>query len=156
MYIKRLPKKFLKSEKKWSPLIQRYAGMHKISTKERRLHAKHMEIIVYNLNNTIPHNVHLVEPFTGKFAYLHVYGHMNKYLLWHQLTLPQQLNCVCTKLAKQAVTLAMLEGSYNRPTQLLPKEDVAVVIWGNKITNDISHTIRFQASKEASRKYLGN
>jgi hypothetical protein len=50
----------------------------------------------------------------------------------------------------------MAEGSYNRPTLLLPKEDVVVVIWGNKITDDISHTIRFQASNEAARKYLGN
>jgi hypothetical protein len=50
----------------------------------------------------------------------------------------------------------MTEGSYNKPTQLLPKEDVAVVIWGNKITDDISHTIRLQASKEAAKKYWGN
>jgi hypothetical protein len=50
----------------------------------------------------------------------------------------------------------MTEGSHNRPTQPLPKEDVAVVIWGNKITDNISHTIRFQARKEAARKYWGN
>ena len=59
-------------------------------------------------------------------------------------------------LGKHTVTLAMMEGSLNRPTQLLPKEDVAVVIWGDKITDDISHTIRFQASKEEARKYWGN
>jgi hypothetical protein len=81
---------------------------------------------------------------------------MDRYLLWHQLSLPQQLNCICNMLAKHAVTLAMMEGSHNRPTQPLPKEDVAVVIWGNKITNNVSHTIRFQASKEAARKYWGN
>jgi hypothetical protein len=94
--------------------------------------------------------------FIGKFTYVHVYGHVDRYLLWHQLSLPQQLNCICNMLAKHAVTLVMTEGSYNRPTQLLPKEDVAVVIWGNKITNNISHTIRFQASKEAARKYWSN
>ncbi len=94
--------------------------------------------------------------FTGKFTYVHVFKHMDRYLLWHQLSLPQQLNCICNMLAKHAVTSAMMEGSYNRPTQLLPKEDVEVVIWGNNITNDISHTIRFQASKEAARKYWGN
>jgi hypothetical protein len=94
--------------------------------------------------------------FKGKFTYLHVYGHMDRYLLWHQLFLPQQVNCVCNTLAKHTVTLAMTESSYDRPTKLLPKEDVAVVIWGNKITHNISHTIRFQASKEVVRKYLGN
>jgi hypothetical protein len=96
--------------------------------------------------------------FTGKFAYVHVYGHMDRYLLWHQLSLPQQLNCVCDMLAKHkhAVTSALMEGSHNRPSQLLPKEHVAVKIWGNKITDIIFHTIRFQASKEAARKYWGN
>jgi hypothetical protein len=94
--------------------------------------------------------------FTGKFTYLHVYVHMDSYLLWHHLSLSQQLNCVCNMLAKHALTLALTEGSYNRPTQLLPKEDVAVVIWGNEITANFSHTIRFQASKEAAKKYLGN
>ena len=81
---------------------------------------------------------------------------MDKYLLWHQLSLIQQLNCVCDTLAKQAVTLAMTQGYHDRPTQLLPKEDVAVVIWGNKITNDVSSPIRFHASKEVARRYLGN
>jgi hypothetical protein len=30
--------------------------------------------------------------FTGCFKYQHVAGHMDKYLLWHQLSLVQQLN----------------------------------------------------------------
>jgi hypothetical protein len=81
---------------------------------------------------------------------------MDKYLLWHQLSLIQKLNCICDTLAKQAVTSAMTEGAYTRPTQLLPREDVAVVIWGHKITDDISHSIRFHASKEVARQYLGN
>ncbi len=59
-------------------------------------------------------------------------------------------------LAKQAVTLAMTQGYHDRPTQLLPKEDIAVVIWGNKITDDVSSPIRFHASKEGARQYLGN
>ena len=93
--------------------------------------------------------------FKGKFTYLHVYGHMDKYLLWHQLSLIQQLNCVCDTLAKQAVKIALTQGYHDRPTQLLPKEDVAVVIWGNKITDDVSSSIRFHASKEEARRYLG-
>jgi hypothetical protein len=50
----------------------------------------------------------------------------------------------------------MTQGYHDRPTQLLSKEDVAVVIWGNKITDDVSHPIRFHASKEVARQYLGN
>ena len=36
-------------------------------------------------------------------------------------------------------------------------ELVAVAhIWGTKVTHDISHPIRFHASKEVARQYLGN
>jgi len=81
---------------------------------------------------------------------------MDKYLLWRQLSLIKKLNCVCDTLAKQAVNLAMPQGYHDRPTQLLPKEDIAVIIWGNKITDDVSSPIRFHASKEVARGYLGN
>ena len=30
---------------------------------------------------------------SGTFKYEHVYGNMDNYLLWHQLTIKQQLNC---------------------------------------------------------------
>jgi hypothetical protein len=30
----------------------------------------------------------------GAFQYVHVHGHMNRFLQWEQLTLMQQLNCV--------------------------------------------------------------
>ena len=50
----------------------------------------------------------------------------------------------------------MIEGYYDRSTQLLPKEDIAVIIWGNKVTDNISHSIRFHASKEVARTYLGS
>ena len=79
---------------------------------------------------------------------------MDRLLKWEQLTLTQQLNCVCDTLAKQAVLSALQYGSHIRPTQLLPKEDVALVIWGVKITGDISPHLRFHASKEVARKYL--
>ena len=94
--------------------------------------------------------------FTCKYTYLHVNGNFDKYLLWHQLSLIRQLNCACGTLAKEAMTSATMQGYHDRPTQLLPKENVAVVIWGNKVTDNISHPIRFQASKEVVRQYLGN
>jgi len=50
----------------------------------------------------------------------------------------------------------MTQGYHHRPTQLLPKEDIAVVIWGNKNTDDVSGPIRFHTSKEVARRYLGN
>jgi len=48
--------------------------------------------------------------FTGCFKYQHVAGHMDKYLLWHQFSLVQQLNCVCDTTAKRAVQRAITAG----------------------------------------------
>jgi hypothetical protein len=94
------------------------------------------------------------QTFTGNFKYFHVYGHMDKYLKWEQLSLVQQLNCVCNTLAKRAITTATLQGYHGRQSQFLPKEDVALVIWGNKVTGNISSPLRFHASKEVARQYL--
>jgi hypothetical protein len=90
----------------------------------------------------------------GRFRYVHVYGHMDRILRWEQLTLPQQLNCVCDTLAKCSVTTAINHGYHDRPTQLLPKEDVALVIWGTKITGNISPHLHFHASKEVAQRCL--
>jgi hypothetical protein len=78
---------------------------------------------------------------------------MNQFLPWNQLSLMQQLNCVCNTLAKKALLSAIISGYHDRPTQILPCEDVALVIWGNKVTGDISTPLRFHASKELARNY---
>jgi hypothetical protein len=78
---------------------------------------------------------------------------MDRHLSWLQLTLTQQLNCVCDSLAKQAVTNAIVEGYNADHTQLLPREDVTLIVWGDKITGDISGPLQFHASKAVARKY---
>jgi hypothetical protein len=88
------------------------------------------------------------------FKYVHIYGHMDQFLPWNQLSLMQQLNCVCNTLAKKALSLAIISGYHDRPTQILPSEDVVLVIWGNKVTGDISTPLHFHASKEVARNYL--
>jgi hypothetical protein len=92
----------------------------------------------------------------GTFRYIHVYGHMNRYLKWEQLMLTQQLNWVCDMLAKKSITTAIIQGDHDRQSQLLPNKDVALIIWGDKITGYILSPLRFHASKEVARKYLGN
>ena len=47
------------------------------------------------------------QTYNGGFTYIHVYGHMDQHLSWLQLNLPQQLNCACNTLAKNAVTNAI-------------------------------------------------
>ena len=81
---------------------------------------------------------------------------MDHMLKWEQLTLTQQINCVCDTLAKRSVSAAIANGYHDRPTQFLPREDVALVIWGNKIMGDISPHIQFHSSKEVARKYLAS
>ncbi len=60
--------------------------------------------------------------FISNFKYFHVYGHMNKYLEWEQLSLIQQLNCVCDTLAKQAITTATLQGYHSRHSRNMGKQ----------------------------------
>jgi hypothetical protein len=59
-----------------------------------------------------------------------------------------------TMLAKKSITTAIIHGYHDRQSQLLPKEDAALVIWGNKITGNILPPLWFHASKEVARKYL--
>jgi hypothetical protein len=92
--------------------------------------------------------------YIGGFKYVHIYGHMDQFLPWNQISLMQQLNCVCDTLAKKALLLAIISGYHDWPTQILPCKDVALVIWGNKVTGDISTPLRFHASKELARNYL--
>ncbi len=83
-------------------------------------------------------------------------GHMDKYLLWHQLLLVQQLNCVCNITAKGAVQRAITTRYMSTPTRILPQEDIAIVTWENKITSDVSHPVRSHASKEIAQGLLSN
>jgi hypothetical protein len=78
---------------------------------------------------------------------------MDQHFLWLQLNLTQQLNCVCDSLAKQAVTKAIINGYQEGQAQLLPQEDVALIVWGDMVMGDISGPVCFHASKAVARKY---
>ena len=78
---------------------------------------------------------------------------MDHNLSWSQLSLTQQLNCVCNTLAKQAVTNTIMKGYHDGQTQILSQEDVALIVWGNKIMGDISSSLLFHASKSVACKY---
>jgi hypothetical protein len=96
------------------------------------------------------------QSFCGSFHYVHIYGHMDQYLPWAKLSLMQQLNCVCDTLAKRALTQAIIAGYHDRQVQLLPKEDVSLSIWGDKVTGNISTPLQFHAGKEVARFYFLN
>ncbi len=90
----------------------------------------------------------------GRFKYVHMYGHMDQHLSWAQLSLLQQLNCICNTLAKQAVMTAIVKGYHDGPAHIFPWEDVAIIVWGDKIAGNIVGPLRFHASKTVARKYL--
>jgi hypothetical protein len=81
---------------------------------------------------------------------------MDKCLSWNQLSLMQQLDSVCNTLAQKTIKTATIKGYHDRPTQILPCEDVALVIWGSKVTGDISTStpLHFHETKELARNYL--
>jgi hypothetical protein len=66
----------------------------------------------------------------------------------------QKLNCVCNTLVKRAVASAIIQGYHKTPKQLLPREDVVLIVWGNEVTGDFSRPLRFHASKAVAKKYL--
>jgi hypothetical protein len=49
---------------------------------------------------------------------------------------------------------AIMQGYHDTPIQILPQEDVALIVWGNIVTGDVSVPLRFHASKTVARKYL--
>jgi hypothetical protein len=93
------------------------------------------------------------QTYQGGFKYTHMYSHMNHHLSWLQLSLTQQLNCVCNTLVKWTVMNAIMKDYHDSLTQILPGEDVALIVWGDKIMGNISSSLRFHASKSVSRKY---
>jgi hypothetical protein len=59
-------------------------------------------------------------------------------------------------LVKRAVTSAIIQGYHKTLTQLLPQEDVAFIVWGNKVTGDVSGPLRFHASKQLPKSTFNN
>ena len=64
----------------------------------------------------------------ARLRYNHVDAHMDRILLWHQLSMEQKLNCICDALAKSAIALSMRQSIESTDTQLLPREDAAAFI----------------------------
>ena len=76
------------------------------------------------------------------FKYEWVRAHQDDIKLWHQLTLLQQLNCICDTLAKAAVTRSLTTTVRRIPEQVLPTESVAVFVGGIKQTSNLAKDVR--------------
>ena len=76
------------------------------------------------------------------FEYEWVRAHQDDIKLWHQLTLLQQLNCICDTLAKAAVTRSLTPTARRIPEQVLPTESAAVFVGGIKQTTNLAKNVR--------------
>ena len=90
--------------------------------------------ILRNIRNT-RNRIH------ATIKYDHVDGHMDKYLLFTQMTLEQQMNYVCDREANKAVGRSMVQRFLIEEKWLLPGEDIAVFAGGKKLTSDLSRAI---------------
>src|SRR6056300_803772 len=88
-----------------------------------------------------------------KCLYRHVDAHQDRHKLWWQLTLEEQLNCVCDSLAKAAVSRSMETPLPRDIKQLLPLEKAAVFVNGIKLNNDVSKEVRFCLGESDARKF---
>ena len=86
--------------------------------------------------------------------YHHVDGHMEKHLLWHKLTLEQNMTTRCVTLAKRAVHSALMTGMWTEGKQLLPRENAAVSVDNRNLTRDLEKAVRYKVGKEQARNYL--
>ena len=88
---------------------------------------------------------------TVKIKYEHVDGHMDKYLLFTQMTLEQQMNYWCDKEANKAVERSIQHKFITEGKQLLPGENAAVFVGGKKLTSDLSRAVRLETSREKAK-----
>ena len=123
-------------------------ALHQSSWKPRRVKTgASCADVLRSIRNTKQH-------LKATFKYKHVNSHMDKHFLWHQLSLPQQLNCICDFYAKSSINRAMAINASRRDVYLLPREGAALVIDGIKQTSDPAKALRFAIGKRQARQFL--
>jgi hypothetical protein len=91
-----------------------------------------------------------------ELVFKYVQSHMDDLVSWDKLSLEEQLNCQCDKLAKDAVRARRLV-SEDRPIDYtLPKELVSVKVLGEKITGDPSHILRQLIGRVQAKSFFIN
>ena len=88
---------------------------------------------------------------TIRFA--HVSAHMDEVLPWEQLSLAEQLNCMCDILAKEALDKGIREISTST-TDMLPREKAAVFFSDGKATSDPADMLRIELGHREARRFL--
>ena len=91
---------------------------------------------------------------SATIKYQHVNDHLEKYLLWHQLSIEQKANVICNSLVKNLVAKAIRLGMRREGKQTLPSKDEAVFVNNNKVTRDLGKAVRCEVREEQARDHL--
>ena len=83
----------------------------------------------------------------------HVSAHMDDLIPWTNLSLPEQLNCMCDALAKDAL-LQGLRSKHKNRRNILPREHSAVFFHAGKSTSDPASHIRLDLGRERAKLFL--
>ena len=78
-------------------------------------------------------------------CYEHVDVYMDNTLLWYQLLLEQQINCICD---------FCVNNCNNSPQ--LPRKGVTGIVNWVKLTSDIAQAVSYQAGKHQIRYFMVN
>lgn len=124
-------------------------ALHQAATKRKRVRprTKHADLI-RNLR-------HIKATHQFEVLYHHVKAHLDDHMAFDQLTVVQQLNVHCDLLAKQAVQDYITNPS-DRATvlQLLPREQAAVFVAGEKQTSDTANALRFALGMIKAKRFF--
>jgi hypothetical protein len=82
---------------------------------------------------------HNLDRLSLNVQYVHVYGHLDEHTQFNQLTMPQQLNVIADKLAKECLLDSINTGTRFGPTY--PGENIRVWIAGRKVTSSVRSTL---------------
>ena len=124
-------------------------ALHQAAVKRKRVRpkTKHTDLI-RNLR-------HIKATHQFDVVYLHVKAHLDDHFALDQLTVVQQLNVHCDLLAKQAVQDFITNPSERSPEgQLLPREQAAVFVAGEKQTSDTANALRFALGMMDAKKFF--
>ena len=77
---------------------------------------------------------HNLATTTVPWSYQHVYGHLDDTSKFQSLSLPEQLNVMADKLAKEALIEAVETGQHSEPYFYFPNESIRVLVNKNKAT----------------------
>ena len=86
--------------------------------------------------------------------YQHIKAHQEAIKPWSMLTLEEQLNVICDKLAKEAVLRYLSNATQEgRGVQLLPLEKVAIVVNRENLTTNVGQEVKYALGHEEAWKF---